>query len=159
MGYQEAGRLPSYRHDESDSGATVKILALFLGLLVGVLSIVSVLMWASARDARTDAKAATAAPSTSAMAMPEQTQAFAGVGAVPTPSFAGLAPANAAAVSLGLHRHDAVDADVPPRRIAGRGWSRRGDARPEHDECRSEHEQRAIHEPLLDRRQPAIVGA
>ena len=45
-----------------DSGAVVKIVALLLGLLVGVLSIVSVLMWASAQDARTEAKAAAAAP-------------------------------------------------------------------------------------------------
>lgn len=95
---------------ESSSGALVKIVALLLGLLVGVLAIVSVLMWADAHEnaASTPAASATSpAPSAPGMSMPQTASAE---GAYATPSFAGLAPANAAALAAA---HAAYPAELP----------------------------------------------
>jgi hypothetical protein len=80
-----------YGHAEEDSGVLLKLLALFLGLGVGVLAIAVVWMGASAQDARNDARAAAASAANPAaetsmpgMAMPASTE-----GARATPSFAG----------------------------------------------------------------------
>jgi nitrite reductase (NO-forming) len=90
-----------------------KLLALFLGLAVGVLALVAVWMGVSAQDARNDARAAAkAAPATAAttsmpgMAMP----ASSAEGARPTPSFAGIAPADADALAAA---HRAYPAALP----------------------------------------------
>ncbi|HKD32221.1 MAG TPA: multicopper oxidase domain-containing protein [Gaiellaceae bacterium] len=85
---------------DPDSGALVKVVALFLGIAVGVLLPIAIWMGASAQDARNDArKAAAAAPAaaaaTPAMAMPSAVSE----GQTATPSFAGLAPPNAAALA------------------------------------------------------------
>jgi nitrite reductase (NO-forming) len=96
---------------DPDSGALVKIVALFLGIAVGVLLPIAIWMGASAQDARNDArKAAAAAPAaaatTPAMAMPSA----ASEGQTATPSFAGLAPPNAAALA---QAHSAYPAALP----------------------------------------------
>jgi nitrite reductase (NO-forming) len=110
-----AGRLPatpgSYPPEETDSHAGLKIAALLLGILVGVLAIVSVLMWADARSARDVGQPAAAATQEgmAGMATAQATSA-AGVGAVPTPSFAGIAPANADALAAA---HQAFPAELP----------------------------------------------
>ncbi|HEY6054573.1 MAG TPA: hypothetical protein VIU86_11615, partial [Gaiellaceae bacterium] len=62
MAYPATEKLPAgpgaYAQEESSSGALVKIVALLLGLLVGVLAIVAVLMWADAHGDKTVAPAA-----------------------------------------------------------------------------------------------------
>ncbi|HET7808487.1 MAG TPA: multicopper oxidase domain-containing protein [Gaiellaceae bacterium] len=102
-----------YHHaHEEDSGVALKLLALFLGLAVGVLAIVAVWMGASAQEARNDARAAAATaskPSTDTT-MPGMAMPAAGDGAVATPSFAGIAPANADALAAA---HRAYPAELP----------------------------------------------
>jgi nitrite reductase (NO-forming) len=84
--------------DHEDSDALFKVLSLFLGMAVGVLAMVAVWMGISAQDARDDASKAVAASSSSTstsmpgMSMPAE-------GAIATPSFAGMAPANADALA------------------------------------------------------------
>ncbi|HEY6030724.1 MAG TPA: multicopper oxidase domain-containing protein, partial [Gaiellaceae bacterium] len=114
MAYPATEKLPArpgaYAQEESSSGALVKIVALLLGLLVGVLAIVAVLMWADAHGDKTVAPAATApatAPSMPGMAGPQTATAE---GAYATPSFAGLAPANADTLAAA---HAAYPAELP----------------------------------------------
>jgi nitrite reductase (NO-forming) len=99
-------------HREEESGALLKILALFLGLGVGVLAIVAVWMGASAQEARNDARAAAAAAGkpTADTSMPGMAMLAAGERARPTPSFAGIAPANADALAAA---HRAYPAELP----------------------------------------------
>jgi nitrite reductase (NO-forming) len=101
-----------YGHHEHDGdGAGLKLLALFLGLAVGVLAIVAVWMGASAQNARDDARqAAAAAPATPAASMAGMPMPATGEGARPTPSFAGIAPANADALAAA---HRAYPAELP----------------------------------------------
>jgi nitrite reductase (NO-forming) len=101
-----------YGHREEESGALLKILALFLGLGVGVLAIVAVWMGASAQEARNDARAAAAAAAkpTADTSMPGMAMPAAGEGARPTPSFAGIAPANADALAAA---HRAYPPELP----------------------------------------------
>jgi nitrite reductase (NO-forming) len=96
-------------HDESDAG--FKLLALFLGLAVGVLAIVAVWMGASAQNARDDARAAAAkAPATTTSMPGMAAPTTAAEGARATASFAGLAPANADALAAA---HAAYPAALP----------------------------------------------
>ena len=97
-------------HEERDVG--LKLLALFLGLGVGILALVAVWLGVSAQSARHDARVAAAhasAPATSmpGMAMPAASSAE---GARPTPSFAGTMPANADALAAA---HRAYPAALP----------------------------------------------
>ena len=73
---------------DSNSFALVAVTAVLLGLLVGVLGIVSVLMWADARNNRSAANDTTATVSTPAMSMGALT------------SYAGAAPEDAMAQSM-----------------------------------------------------------
>ena len=107
---------PAYFEPEPESGALIKIVALFLGLGVLVLIFVAVWLGISAQNARDDArKAATQAVATGngaempGMTMPSTSSSAAG-GAVATPSFAGIAPANADALAAS---HVAYAADLP----------------------------------------------
>jgi nitrite reductase (NO-forming) len=97
-----------------DSGALVKIVALFLGLAVGVLAIVAVWMGASAQNARDDArKAAAAAPApagSSSMPGMAMTGSTTTEGATASPSFAAIAPTNADALAAA---HRAYPAELP----------------------------------------------
>ncbi len=106
MAYQESNRLPArpayYEAEKRESGALVKIVALLLGVLVGVLAIVSVLLWSSAEGARDDARAAAAAVASGPAA------SVSGAGAVATRSFAGIAPASADALAAAHAPYPAV---------------------------------------------------
>jgi nitrite reductase (NO-forming) len=82
----------------------LKVVALFLGLAVGVLIPVAVWMGASAQSASNDAHRATARAATMpGMAAPATT-----VGAMATTSFAGVAPANADAIATAHRAYPAV---------------------------------------------------
>jgi nitrite reductase (NO-forming) len=104
---------PSYhRRRETDSGAFFKVAAVFLGLLVAVLSLFALLMWA---DARNNDNATEAAVTALNGATP-QTQAATGQAAdhniaLPLDSFAGVVPENAAELA---EAHAATDATLPP---------------------------------------------
>ncbi|HET7572609.1 MAG TPA: multicopper oxidase domain-containing protein [Gaiellaceae bacterium] len=98
--------------EETTSGALFKVVALLLGFLVGALALVAVLMWADARNSRAAAPAAeTTAGATGSMAgMDGMAARTASVGAYATPSFAGLAPENAAALAAA---HRPYPAELP----------------------------------------------
>ena len=99
-----------YGHAEEESGVLLKLLVLFLGLGVGVLALVAIWMGASAQDARNDARALAAAKPAASNSMASMATAVAGEGARPTPSFAGIAPANADALAAA---HKAFPAELP----------------------------------------------
>ena len=92
---------------ETPSGIFFKVATLLLGLGVAALSLFALGLWA---DARTDPEAALAA---SAAAPPSENAASAAgrVGAVPSPSFAGVMPENAAELAKA---HTPFDAKLPP---------------------------------------------
>jgi nitrite reductase (NO-forming) len=122
MGYPASQKLsarPAYheRHDGGESNVGLKLLVLFLGLAVGLMIPVGIVLASSAHNARNDAKAAAAkvaAAASAAPAMPGMAQgagtATASEGSYATPSFAGVAPANAAAIAM---KHAAVPAALP----------------------------------------------
>jgi nitrite reductase (NO-forming) len=90
----------------SDSGALVKVVAVFLGIAVGILAIAALLMWADARDARaTEAAPAPAVQPAASGAHADHNTAL------PIESFAGVVPDNAQALA---EAHKATDATLPP---------------------------------------------
>jgi nitrite reductase (NO-forming) len=106
MGYPASERIhhtPAlYESPPPSSGVGLKVLAVFLGLAVAVMGVFSFWLAVSAQRARDDARkasasAAGAAPAAaSTMDMDHSAPAAAaGQGSVASPSFAGLAPANA----------------------------------------------------------------
>jgi nitrite reductase (NO-forming) len=86
---------------ESDSGAFFKAAAVLLGIAVGIVGFFALMLWADAKDARTDANSAT--PQSAAMD-------HAQTGAMPLNSFAGVVPPNAQALA---EAHKAYDAALP----------------------------------------------
>ena len=76
---------------ESDSSILVKVVALMLGILVGVLGFFALVMWTDARQARDDANAAPAPESQAAA----QSYATDHNTALPLNSFAGVVPEDA----------------------------------------------------------------
>jgi nitrite reductase (NO-forming) len=118
VAYPASGQLPAYQTSQApETGATVKIVALMLGIALP--AVLGFALWsaASANKARDDAKAAaakvsTATASATAPAMPGMASATssAAAGAVATPSFAGIAPANADAIATA---HRAYPAELP----------------------------------------------
>jgi nitrite reductase (NO-forming) len=100
---------PGYAPPEHESGAFLKVVALFLGIAVGVLIPVAVWLAASAQSASNNAhRAAQAAKTMPSMAMPATTTAS--EGATASPSFAGIAPTNADAIATA---HRAYPAALP----------------------------------------------
>ena len=106
MAYQASDRVPAYRHDEhATRHALIGVVAVLLGVAVGVLAIVAIWMGSSANDAKRQAEAAaakvSAATSGSMTDMPGMapTAGATADGAVATPSYAGLAPENADAIA------------------------------------------------------------
>jgi nitrite reductase (NO-forming) len=93
-----------FAQPEAESHVGLKVLALFLGLAVGVMIPLGVWLAASAQGARDDARAAAAkakaASSSAASSMPGMAATSAGEGTYATPSFAGIAPANADALAM-----------------------------------------------------------
>ena len=112
MAYPASSDCPArpayYEPDESDSGALVKVVALMLGVAVGVLVPLAIWLGASAHDARDDARSAAERTATAAPAPAAHEHAAAG--GVATPSFAGLAPANADAIA---EAHKPYPAELP----------------------------------------------
>jgi nitrite reductase (NO-forming) len=102
---------PAPVHSQPESGAGIKILALFLGLTVVVMGTIGLWLALSAQHARDDAYAAArsaAAPKASTDGMPGM-ETTVGAGR-PTRSFAGVAPANADALAAA---HAAAPARLP----------------------------------------------
>src|SRR5262249_20897130 len=94
-----------------DSGAGLKLLAVFLGLAVGAMIPIGIWLAASAQSAKDDARAAAAKSATAAApAMAGMSAPASEVGAYATPSFAGIAPANADALATA---HAAYPAALP----------------------------------------------
>jgi nitrite reductase (NO-forming) len=92
----------------SDSGAALKLLSLFLGLVVVVMGSFGLWLALSAQHAADDAHLAAAKPASTVSSMPGMTMTQAGRA---TPSFAGAAPANADALAMA---HAAAPAVLPP---------------------------------------------
>ena len=88
------------------SGALVKVVALLLGLAVGVLAVAAVIMMQAADEARDEAKAASAAP----VAAATHDQAMDANVALPLESFAGKVAENAEELAKA---HTAYDATLP----------------------------------------------
>ena len=105
MATYPATRPASYKRHDQGSGAGVWILALFLGLAVGVLVIVSAVLVKMADDARDDA-----ATATSATTHDHSTQGSSAV-SLPIQSFAGVTGKNAEELAKA---HVATKATLPP---------------------------------------------
>jgi nitrite reductase (NO-forming) len=108
---------PAYyepRGEESGSSSALKVLALLLGLAVGAMIPIGIWLAASAQDAKHDAQVAAAKVATTgaavAPAMPGMSGTTAKEGSYATPSFAGIAPANADALAMA---HRAYPAALP----------------------------------------------
>jgi nitrite reductase (NO-forming) len=105
-------------YGREESGLGLKLFALFAGITIPVVMLIGLWLAISANKARNDARkavatakatTATGGGSMAGMAMPA-TSSPATAGAVATPSFAGIAPANADAIATA---HSAVDAALP----------------------------------------------
>ena len=101
---------PAPNHGDADAG--FKLLALFLGLVVCVMGFFGLWLALSAQHARDDASkaAASSAQNASMPGMSKSTTASAAGGTYATPSFAGIAPANADALASS---HAAFPAALP----------------------------------------------
>jgi nitrite reductase (NO-forming) len=98
----------SRREDHSGSGTGVKVLALFLGIAVGILGIAAVMLMQAADEARDEAKAASGGPAVTAT-HDHSAQGTAAT-SLPLQSFAGKTAANADALAKA---HVARDATLP----------------------------------------------
>jgi nitrite reductase (NO-forming) len=110
VAYPSSDQLPGYQgRSDSDRGATAKIVALMLGIALP--AVLGFALWSavSAQKARDDAQAASSGTATAA-SMPGMTGSSTAAGAVATPSFAGIAPANADALAAA---HRAYPAELP----------------------------------------------
>jgi nitrite reductase (NO-forming) len=101
-----------YRANDGGSGALVKIVALFLGIAVGVLIVAVVMLTQSADEARDEAKAA-GEPAAASSTHDDASHSGAASSAVSLPlqSFAGTTAANAEALAKA---HVATNAVLPP---------------------------------------------
>ena len=95
---------------EKESGALLKIVALFLGIAVSVLIVVAVVLMQAADEARDEAKAATAAQPAGAQEQDHSTATSTAV-SLPLQSFAGKTGENAEALA---EAHVATAAALPP---------------------------------------------
>ncbi len=114
MATPASSRLPSYYRPDPDRNALPKIVALFLGIALPLA--LALALWAavSAQKARDDAhKTAAVAPAATA-ASPGMTHETAGAAATPSPSYAGLAPANADALAAAHKPYPAALQAAPP---------------------------------------------
>jgi nitrite reductase (NO-forming) len=97
---------------ETDRSVLLKLFALFAGVTIPVVMLIGLWLAVSAQNARDDARQAASTARTAAsmpgMAMPSATSAA--HGAVASPSFAGVAPANADALAMA---HAAFRATLP----------------------------------------------
>jgi nitrite reductase (NO-forming) len=105
-------------HYDSDRGFGWKVFAVVAGFLLPFVMAIGLWLAIAAHNARDDAqraaasaKAASAQTASSMPGMPAATSGATNVGSVPTPSFAGAAPANADALAMA---HAAARATLPP---------------------------------------------
>jgi nitrite reductase (NO-forming) len=108
---------------DAPSHAGLRLAAVFLGIAVGVMIPLGIWLAVSAQNARDDAHAAAAkvastAATTSAMAPMAGMDAAPDEGAYPTPSFAGIAPANADALAMGHRPAPSALPPAPPGPVA-----------------------------------------
>ena len=96
----------TYKRNDDSSGAGVKVLALFLGIAVGVLVIVSAVLIKMTDDARDQATS----PATATAAVHDHSAASSNV-SLPLQSYAGVTGENAEALA---EAHVATDATLPP---------------------------------------------
>src|SRR5215475_2500268 len=96
----------SVGHSDPGRGMGWKVLAAFLGFLTPFVMVVGLWLAISAHNASNDAHHAAASAKAADTAAP----AVPSVGSVPSPSFAGTAPANADAIAM---RHAAFPAALP----------------------------------------------
>jgi nitrite reductase (NO-forming) len=116
VGYPASHHLPprpAY-YEPEEPGAGFKVAAVLLGVLVAIMAVVGLFILAAALTARNDArdaKRAAVSPAQSMAGMPGMAAAPAVAGGqVATPSFAGVAPANADALAAA---HAAYPAELP----------------------------------------------
>ena len=112
---QATDRLPAYyERKDPDRNATAKVVALLLGIALP--AVLGFALWAAiaAQKARDDArKLSTGAPAQTASG-PGMTHEATGAAAVASPSYAGLAPANADALAAAHTPYPAALAAAPP---------------------------------------------
>jgi nitrite reductase (NO-forming) len=109
-----SSRLPSYYRPDPDRNALPKIVALFLGIALPLA--LALALWAavSAQKARDDAHKTAAVTPAATAASPGRTHETAGAAATPSPSYAGLAPANADALAAAHKPYPAALQAAPP---------------------------------------------
>ena len=132
---------PVPAHQPHESGVGYKLLAVFLALVVCVMGFFGLWLALSAQHARDDANkaaasAATATPASSSSmpGMSTAAGASAAEGSYASPSFAGIAPANADALAMAHAAYPAALAPAPagpvaavaPRHLARRRLDRAG---------------------------------
>jgi nitrite reductase (NO-forming) len=104
----------TYPEDPAERHVGLQLVAVFAGFLIPAILGIGLWLAISAHQARNDARsaarAATAGAATSAPGMSGSTAANADGGTYPTPSFAGIAPANADALAMA---HAARPAELP----------------------------------------------
>jgi nitrite reductase (NO-forming) len=119
VAYPATTQLPArpayYEPEERETQVGLKLFALFAGLAIGALIPLVIWLAASAQGARQDAQAAVAAASGGQVAiaghsMPGTPATASAEGTYATPSFAGIAPANADALAM---KHAAFPAALP----------------------------------------------
>src|SRR5262249_53923728 len=114
-----ASRSSTYQPRKEPPSPVAAIVAIFLGLLVGVLGVFALLMWVDAHRARDDATQAAAqaksAASMPGMDMPGMNMA---AGAGPLQSFAGASPANADALAAAHKPYPAALPTAPAGPVA-----------------------------------------
>jgi nitrite reductase (NO-forming) len=104
--YPATGSMP-YKQRDNGSGAGVKILALFLGIAVGVLVVVAAILIGIADDARDE----TTAASSSTAAVHDHSAETSSAVSLPLQSYAGVTGENAEELAKA---HVATDAQLPP---------------------------------------------
>jgi nitrite reductase (NO-forming) len=106
----------TYPSRPPESAVGVKLLALFLGIAVCVMGFIGLWLALSAQHARDDANAAASRAASSSPATAARPAA--GEGAYATPSFAGMAPANADALATAHAAAPAALESAPPGPVA-----------------------------------------
>jgi nitrite reductase (NO-forming) len=113
-----SNRLPAYYRPDPDRNALPKVIALLLGIALPIVLALALWTAVSAQKARDDAhKVAAGTPAATAPSA-AMTHETAGAAAVPSPSYAGLAPANADALATAHKPYPAALQAAPPGAVA-----------------------------------------
>jgi nitrite reductase (NO-forming) len=113
-----SSQLPAYYRPDPDRSALAKTIALLLGIALPIVLALALWTAVSAQKARDDArKAAAGAPAATAPS-PGMAHETAGAAPVASPSYAGLAPANADALATAHKPYPAALAAAPPGAVA-----------------------------------------